>query len=129
MRTERIFKILVFEEEPSVRLICQRVLASEGFVVDLASNWDTTAKAIESRSFDLFLIDIRLPTMNGIELYRRVQSRYPNSAPVVVFTTGDIVNEDIRFFIEQTGNPCVPKPFTPPELVDVIRKTASALNH
>ncbi|GAH16631.1 unnamed protein product, partial [marine sediment metagenome] len=63
-------RILVVEDEPAICELCRRVLAGEGFEVDIAVNGKVAQDMIEDKKYDLFLIDIRLPEMDGKELYK-----------------------------------------------------------
>ena len=102
--------------------MCQRVLSREGFEVEIAVNGMLAQDMIEKRQYHIFLIDIRTPTMNGTELYHWLQKKYPQMANQVIFTTGSVLDEKTMTFIEQSGRPFLPKPFTPDELIAVVRK-------
>jgi CheY-like chemotaxis protein len=93
-------------------------VASDGKVAQarLAENGD---------KYDLCLIDIRTPGMNGIELYQYLKETGSEMINRVIFTTGDVVNDEIKTFLDETGRPFLPKPFTLDELRSVI-KTVSA---
>jgi DNA-binding response OmpR family regulator len=118
---------LVVEDEPSIARMCIRAMGVEGFEVDVASD----GKAAQTRFtengdvYDLCLIDIRTPRMNGIELYQYLEKSGSMMINRVIFTTGDIINDEIKTFLEKTGRPFLPKPFTLDELRSVI-KIASA---
>jgi len=75
---------------------------------------------IEERQYDICLIDIRTPKMNGTELYHWLQKKYPRVANQVVFTTGSVLDEKTMTFIKQSGRPFLAKPFTPKELIAVV---------
>jgi DNA-binding response OmpR family regulator len=102
--------------------MCQRVLTREGFEVDIAVNGRLAQDMIEKRQYDLCLIDVRTPEMNGIELYQWLQKKYPRVANQVVFTTGGVLDEKTMPFIKQSGRLFLPKPFTPDELITIVRK-------
>jgi DNA-binding response OmpR family regulator len=112
----------VVEDEPSISNMCQRVLTKEGFEVEIAVNGIIAQDMIEKKQYDLCLIDIRTPKMNGTELYQWVQKKYPRLVNQVIFTTGGVLDEKTIPFIEQSGRPFLPKPFTPDELIAVVRK-------
>ncbi len=78
---------------------------------------------IEEQQYDLCLIDIRTPAMNGKELYQWLQEKYPQQVDRVIFTTGDVMGGDTLTFIEQAGRPFLPKPFTPDELKAIVSET------
>ena len=102
--------------------MCQRVLTREGFEVNIAVNGMLAQDMIEKKQYDICLIDIRTPKMNGIELYQWLQKKYPRVAKQVVFTTGSVMDEKTMTFIEQSGRPFLPKPFTPEELIAVVEE-------
>ena len=115
--------ILVVEDEPAISNVCQRVLTSEGFEVDIAANGEEAQNMIEKKQYDLCLIDIRTPQMNGKELYQWLKEKHPQLAGRVIFTTGDVMGEDIQSLLEQAARPFLPKPFTPNELKIIARET------
>jgi DNA-binding response OmpR family regulator len=103
--------------------MCQRVLAKEGFEVDIAVNGTLAQDMIGKKQYHICLIDIRTPKMNGTELYHWMQKKYPRLANQVIFTTGSVMDERTMTFIEQSGRPFLPKPFTPKELTAIVKKT------
>ena len=116
-------RILVVEDESAISESCQRILTSEGFEVDIAVNGRVAQDILEEKQYDLCLVDIRTPEMNGIELYQWLKEKYPQQAERVIFTTGDVMGGDTLTFIKQAGRPYLPKPFTPDELKAIIRET------
>jgi CheY-like chemotaxis protein len=74
-------------------------------------------------NYDLLLVDIKTPVMDGKQLYRYIKDRYPGLASRVIFTTGDVMSSDTQDFLEQTGRPVLLKPFSPDELRALIRGT------
>jgi len=116
-------KILVVEDEPAISQVCLRTLTSEGFEVDIAVNGEVAQDMLGGKDYDLCLIDIRTPVMSGKQLYQCIQAKHPKLIDRVIFTPGDVVDGDTQSFLEQTGRPFLPKPFTPDELRTVIRET------
>ena len=102
--------------------MCQRVLTKEGFEVEIAVNGKVAQDMIEKRQYHICLIDIRTPEMNGAELYQWLQKKYPRVANQVVFTTGSVLDEKTMAFIKQSGRPFLAKPFTPQELIAVVKE-------
>ena len=116
-------RVLVVEDEPAISTVCRRVLAGEGFEVDIAVNGEVAQDMVEKRQYDLFLIDIRLSAINGKELYQWLKEKHPQLTSRVIFTTGDVMSGDTITFLEQTGRLFLPKPFTPDELKAIMRET------
>ncbi len=120
-------RILVVEDEPVICEICIRVLTGEGFEVGIAANGKLAEAKLQENRYDLILIDIRTPVMNGEELYHLINKKYPEMVSRVIFTTGDVMEAGIQYFLEMTGRPFLPKPFTPDELRTIIRETLRQL--
>ena len=118
---------LVVEDEPSIARMCLRALGAEGFKVDIAADGKAAQAQLGNNgdTYDLCLIDIRTPGMNGIELYHYLEEIGSQMVNRVIFTTGDTINDEIKAFLNETGRPFLPKPFTLDELRSVI-KTALA---
>ena len=75
--------------------------------------------------YDVLLIDIKMPVINGKEFYQNIEDRYPKLLNRVIFTTGDVVGNDTRGFLKQSGRPILLKPFTPDELQAIVKETLS----
>jgi len=120
-------KVLVVEDEPAISDVCQRVLTSEGFEVDIAVNGRIAQDMIEEKQYDLCLIDMRTPSMSGKELYQWLKEKHPRLASRVIFSTGDVMSGDIQSFLEQAARPFLPKPFTPGELRAIVKETLRQL--
>jgi DNA-binding response OmpR family regulator len=118
-------RVLVVEDEPSVSQVCSRVLSGVGFEVDIVENGAEAQEKLKSKGYDICLIDIMTPVMDGKRLFRWIKEEHPEVVPGVIFTTGDAINPDTRDFLEQSGRPLLPKPFTLDELKTVVRETMS----
>ena len=90
--------------------------------MEIAVNGKIAQDMIKKKQYHLCLIDIRTPRMGGEELYRWLQKKYPQMASRVVFTTGSVMDKGIMTFVEQSGRPFLPKPFTPKELVATVKE-------
>lgn len=116
-------RVLVVEDEPSISQVCLRALTSEGFEVDIAVHGKIAQNMLGEKDYDLCLIDIRTPVMNGKQLYQWINEKHPKLLNGVIFTTGDLISGDIRSFLEQSGRPFLPKPFSLDELKTIVRET------
>jgi DNA-binding response OmpR family regulator len=120
-------KILIVDDEPSISDVCRRVLTGEGFEVDIAINGKVAQDMVVRKQYDLCLIDIRTPTMNGKELYEWLQEKHPQLTRGVIFTTGDVLGGDIGSFLEASGRPFLPKPFSPDSLKAIVKETLQGI--
>jgi len=122
-------RILVVEDEPAIGALCQRVLTGEGFEVDIAVNGKVAQGMIEKQQYGLYLLDIKLPVMTGKELYQWLEEKHPQLISRVIFTSGSVVTGATQSFLEQTGRPSLPKPFTAAELIAIVRQTLKAIEN
>lgn len=120
-------RILSVEDEPSIRQVCYRVLTGQGYQVDFATNGVVAENMLMKADYDLLLVDIKTPVMDGKQLYRYIKKRYPNMAERVIFTTGDVINSETQCFLEQTGRSFLLKPFSPDELRTVVGESLKSL--
>jgi len=116
-----IKRILVAEDEPSIRRVVAATLQHAGFEADFAANGAEAEAFIAVREYDLLIVDIKMPVMNGMELYDWITAEYPAMAQRVLFTTGDVINKEVEQFIEATGRPYLSKPFSADELIGMVK--------
>ncbi|UCB43359.1 MAG: response regulator [Dehalococcoidales bacterium] len=122
-------RALVIEDEPVIARVCQRVLTAEGFEVEIAVNGMVAKDMLDRKQYHLFLSDIRTPEMNGIEFYWYLKEEYPELADRVVFTTGDVLSDEVKAFVTiEPDVSLIPKPFAPDELRVVVRETMERIN-
>lgn len=122
-------RILVVEDEPAIYQVCQRALTSEGFEVDIAVNGDVAQGMLGEKDYDLCLIDIRTPVMNGKQLYQVIIGKHPKLVNGTIFTTGDVIDGYTQRFFELARRPFLPKPFTPDELKTIVRETLKEIEN
>lgn len=115
-------RILIVEDEPAICQVCLRTLTGEGFDVDVAADGAVAQDVLGKKEYDLCLIDIRTPIMNGRELYQHIKEEHPELANKVIFTTGDVFNDKLELLFRETNRPYLPKPFTPDELTAIVRQ-------
>lgn len=115
-------RLLVVEDETATGRMCVQVLSREGFKVELACNGRIGMEKMSQHDFDLCLLDIRLPVISGLVLYEWLLENRSRLAKRIIFTTGDTMSKDLLLYIEKTGRPFLPKPFTPNELLYMVKK-------
>ncbi len=113
--------ILIVEDEPIICEICMQVLGKEGYEVEMAANGQEGADRLKERSYDLIIIDIRTPVMDGGQLYLKIRKDHPDMTGQIIMTSGELGGGDMRSFMEKYGIPFLPKPFTSEELRKAAR--------
>lgn len=80
-------KILLVEDEDFIRELYTRQLTKAGFLVKSAVDGQTGLNMLRSETFDLLLLDIMLPGMNGLQLLREFKTQNPNSQMITILLT------------------------------------------
>jgi CheY-like chemotaxis protein len=94
----------------------------EGYEVHIAANGQEGIDKLESDTYDLVIIDTRMPVMNGKQLYQHIKQHYPQTADKVLMTSGEVVGSDVQRFLDEAGLPFLPKPYTPGDLKSAVKK-------
>ena len=103
--------ILVVDDEASVRVALQRYLAARGHDVETTASGQDALGLLRGGQYDAVIVDMRMPDLSGEQLFEELRSADREHAERVIFTTGDLVSEQMRRFLDGSGRPCVPKPF------------------
>lgn len=114
--------VLVADDNRVNRRVVQRILESGGHRVTLVKNGEEALDALEQESFDLVLMDLNMPVMDGIEATKlyRVQSLGRRAVPIIGLTA-DATPEARQRCLDAGMRACLTKPITPPELLDTVR--------
>jgi PAS domain S-box-containing protein len=115
-------KILVVDDEPVIREFVSQVLGEQGHHVETANNAADALMKVKSKRYRLILLDIKMPGMSGIELYRQFQKIAPSLTKRVVFITGDVMGKRTLAFLDKTKTPYMMKPFDAKQLKAEINR-------
>jgi two-component system KDP operon response regulator KdpE len=119
------FSILVVDDEPSLRKVIRASLAAGGYTVEEVGTGTDAVGLLQRRSFDLVLLDINMPGLNGLEACRKIRSIAPQTG-IVMVTVRDSEEDKVRA-LEAGADDYVTKPFRFRELVArigaVLRRT------
>jgi DNA-binding response OmpR family regulator len=108
-------RLLIVEDDRKLADFVARGLRAERFAVDLAADGREGQIHIDSFEYDLLILDLMLPYINGTELLRRVRQSHP-SLPVLVLTARDAIEDKVEHF-EAGADDYLTKPFDFAELV------------
>ena len=111
-------RILLAEDEPSVREFVNRALVHRGHDVTTVNDGGEALEALEEDSFDLLLTDIVMPRVDGVALALKVSKDYPKMR--IVLMTGYSAERDRAHNLDALVHEVVSKPFTLAEICDSI---------
>ncbi len=112
-------RLLLVEDDSILGDAMQRVLQQTGYAVDWARNGKDADLALGDQVYDLVLLDLGLPQLDGFEVLRRLRTRQ-SSLPVLIVTARDSVDERVKG-LDLGADDYVLKPFDMPELLARIR--------
>ena len=113
-------RILVADDEEIVIQSCLRVLSGGGFQVDAARDGLEALRAIDENGYDVLILDIKMPKMNGMEVLQRVKEAHPDID--VIMITGLHEIETAVQAMKLGAFDYLPKPFEPEELELVVAR-------
>ncbi len=120
--------VLLVEDEPSTRRTYTKLLERSGFRVNCVENGLAAIAELNEHSFRAIVMDLGLPFLEGRTLYKELVESYPVMAKRVIFVTGNVSDEEVHRFLEETGRPYLGKPVSGTELVKVVRQTADKVD-
>lgn len=106
-------EILIVEDDDSIRELIKMTLGMENYDTKEADNGQTAYEIIQEEAFDLILLDIMLPKMDGYQLLQKVKDK---NIPVI-FLTARISLQDKVFGLKLGADDYITKPFEPMELL------------
>ncbi len=118
-------RILVVDDEPQVREILKLYLSRDGFRVSTATDGLAALEAFETQAPDLIVLDLMLPRVDGLEVFRRIRGQH--ATPIIMLTAkGDELDRVLG--LELGADDYIVKPFSPREVVarvkNVLRRAA-----
>jgi len=112
--------LLIADDDPVALALLAEVLTGEGYAVRSASSGSECLRLAESQSFDLAVVDLRMPDVNGLEVTRRLSALQPGT-PVIILTAFATIDTAIEA-IRQGASDYLSKPFRMEQLILVVRR-------
>jgi signal transduction histidine kinase/CheY-like chemotaxis protein len=125
--------ILLAEDNAVNQKVAVNILEKQGYIVEIADNGEEAIEALKKKHFDIILMDIQMPKIDGITATEIIRSsKDPAIDPdiPIIAVTAHAFKEEIERCIEAGINRCVTKPFKKQELFEEIKKlVASGTEH
>jgi len=116
--------ILVIDDEESMRAGCIQTLAEEGHRVEEAANGQRGLARIDEESFDVILLDLKMPGIPGMEVLKRIKDSDPHS--IVIVITGHATIDVAVQAMREGAYDFLTKPFTPEALAAVVKRATES---
>jgi CheY-like chemotaxis protein/anti-sigma regulatory factor (Ser/Thr protein kinase) len=117
-------RILVVDDEPALRDLFSEVLTRAGYSVETAADGLEALERMRADAFDLILLDVWMPRMNGLEVLARL--REGHSPARVIITTGDTTPTTLLTAIREQAYRYISKPCEPKALLEVVQGSLEA---
>lgn len=112
--------ILVVDDEIEIWKICQRALEHQGYMVQTAENGEEALRLLDCVVFDLALVDLRMPRIDGVELLRRIKHSHPQTEVIII--TAETTIESAIETLQMGAFDYITKPFNLTEIFAAIRR-------
>lgn len=113
-------RILIIDDEEIILRSCLRIFTEKEYQVETAANGMAGIRKIEEGEYDLLILDLMMPKMNGLEVLQRVKASHPEIC--VIMVTGLAQDESAVKAMAMGAYAYLPKPFDPEELKLVVQR-------
>lgn len=113
-------KVLVLDDEKNIRITVRRCLETTDMTIEDAISGEEALQKLEQAKYDLLILDLKLPGINGMEILKIARSRYPDMKVAIVSAHGTIQTavEALKVGAEDF----LEKPFTPLEIRQLVNR-------
>jgi CheY-like chemotaxis protein len=119
----RLARILLVEDNRINQKVTRAILLKAGYAIDVADNGHTALEALANAAYDLVLMDMQMPEMDGLEAAERIRRNPPNGVcPPIIALTANVVKEDLERCLESGMNDYLTKPIQARELIAKVEK-------
>ncbi len=126
----RQVRILLAEDNKVNQQVALRMLKKLGYEADTAMDGVEVLERLEHQFYDIILMDIQMPRMDGLEATETILERFPEGKrPYIIALTANAMNTDREKYLNAGMNDYLSKPFRPEQLARVLEKALSASLH
>jgi two-component system, NtrC family, sensor kinase len=119
-------RALIIDDEEAILSLVQECLGAEGYQVTVASDGEQALSELKANRFDLAICDWKMPGLGGKRIYEQLRAMNSSICQRMIFISGDVVNAEMRQFLEIEKRPCLAKPFTLPEFHKAVEDVLAA---
>jgi DNA-binding NtrC family response regulator len=119
-------RILIVDDEPALRSTLERALTNQHYEVVSVADSHSAYQMLSETTFDLMLLDLRLPQIGGDTLFLAIIRRWPRMRDRVILMSGDPWSEQMDWPKELVSCPVLAKPFSLEALANTISTVLAA---
>lgn len=123
------YKILIVDDEPSIRRLLQVNLERANYIVEQACDGVEALEKITANKPDLIILDVMMPRMDGFETLKQLMSNPGTSAIPVIMLTAKASDKDIFSGWAAGVSAYLTKPFNPKELLTFTERVLQGVNN
>ena len=113
--------VLVVDDNEINRFLIKKILGKWGLSLDFAENGQLAVEKVLNKSFDILLMDIQMPVLNGLEATRAIRENESYKDLPIIAITATILQDDLDDIKAAGMNDFITKPFVPAELYDKLK--------
>ena len=113
-------KVLIVDDSDTVRIYHKQILSKVGIESDEAINGMEALEKSLDNSYDLYLVDINMPVLDGYSFVKRLRNELKKDEPVIMIST-ESEKKDLKMAFESGATLYLTKPVKPNELEDVVK--------
>lgn len=117
-------RVLIVDDEPDILLMLRVNLEADGYATALAADGESALQRIGEETFDLVLLDVMMPVMDGWGVLDRLADE--STAPLVIVVSAKSSRRDMARALEMGAVAYVTKPFSPLDLSAVVARVLAA---
>ncbi len=114
--------ILIVDDEPNIVMSLEFLMRKNGYQVGIARNGTEALAAIAETPFDLVLLDVMMPDVDGYQVCQQLRLRPDRAATKVVFLSAKSRDADVQKGYDVGADLYVPKPFSTRQLMEKVRE-------
>ncbi len=112
-------RIIIVDDDENIRTTMKTILEDEGYCVDLATNGNEAIEMTQETAYNIALLDIRLPDMEGVELLKRIKNIVPRTRKIMV--TGFPSMQNAISALNKNADAYLVKPVDVEKLLNIVK--------
>jgi CheY-like chemotaxis protein len=120
MAARHPLRILLAEDNAVNQKLALRILQQMGYRADLASNGIEAVESVARQTYDVILMDVQMPEMDGLEATRQITAKWPDARPRIVAMTANAMQGDREMCLEAGMDDYLTKPIRVERLVEAL---------